>query len=187
MFRECSTPPLPPMFHMSHFTILHVICHMSGVTCHILCITSNVSHVTIFSCLEQLYKSSCLLVRPSIGWSVCPSVRQSVSPMKLKNSNWDKTQKLKLLWNSKTQILDKLKDSMCDKTKNSNCDETQKCKMQVNLKTQIVTKPNTQKSKTQIVAKLKNSNLDKTQIVTKLNNSKCNKTKTVTKLKLWQN
>ena len=42
-------------------------------------------------------------------------------------------------------MLNKLKDSTCDKTKKkSNCDETQKCKMQVNLKTQIVTKLNTQ-------------------------------------------
>ena len=45
---------------------------------------------------------------------------------KLKNSNCDKTQKLKLLQNSKTQ--------------NSNCDKTQKLKLFKNSKTQIMTK-----------------------------------------------
>ena len=36
--------------------------------------------------------------------------------MKLKNSNCDKTQKLKLWWNSKTKIVMKLKNSNCDET-----------------------------------------------------------------------
>ena len=48
-----------------------------------------------------------------------------------KDSNCDKTQKLKILQNLKTQIVTKLKYSNCDKTKffykttNSNCDKTQ--------------------------------------------------------------
>ena len=58
------------------------------------------------------------------------------------NSNCDETQKIKLWWNSKTQIVMKLQ--------NSNCDETQKLKLWWN-------------SKTQIVMKLKNSKCDKTQ------------------------
>ena len=57
----------------------------------------------------------------------------------LKNSNWDKTQKLKLWQNSK-----------CDQTKKSNGDKTQKNKL-------------CQYSKTQIVTKLKNSNCYKTK------------------------
>ena len=40
--------------------------------------------------------------------------------MKLKNTNFDKTQQLKLWYNSKTQIVMKLK--------NANCDENQKLK-----------------------------------------------------------
>ena len=90
--------------------------------------------------------------------------------MKLKNSNGDKTQKLKLWQNSKTQIVTKLKNSNCD-----------------NLKTQIVTTEILTKQnydKTQVVTKLKNSKCDKIQIVTKLKNSKCDKNK---KFKLWQN
>ena len=54
--------------------------------------------------------------------------------VKLKNSNSDKiqilncdeTQKLKLWWNSKTQVMMKLK--------NSNCDETPKTKTKMTLK-----------------------------------------------------
>ena len=86
--------------------------------------------------------------------------------MKPKNSNCDKTQKLKLWWSSKTRIVMKLK--------NQNFDETQKLKLWCNSKTQMVIKLKKIKfwwsSKTQIVMKLKNSNCDKTQ-----------------KLKLWQN
>ena len=59
--------------------------------------------------------------------------------MKPKNSNCGKIQKLKLRWNSKTQ-------------------------MGTKLKTQNVTKL----KKTQIETKLKNSNCDKTHAVTKL-------------------
>ena len=44
--------------------------------------------------------------------------------MKLRNSICDETQKLKLYWNLKTQIVTKLKNSNFDETKNSNVDET---------------------------------------------------------------
>ena len=72
----------------------------------------------------------------------------SNSDTKLKNSNCDKTQKLKLRPNTKILNVTKFKNSNCDKTKkencdktqNSNCDKTQKLKLQQNLKTQIVTK-----------------------------------------------
>ena len=99
----------------------------------------------------------------------------------LKYSICDKTQKLKLIQNSKTQIVTELENSICDKT--------QKLKWWQNSKINIVTKlknSNYDNSKTQIVTKLKNQNSynSETQIVTKLNffnlwqNSK---------LKLWQN
>ena len=61
---------------------------------------------------------------------------------KLNKKNRDKTQKLKLRQNSKTQIGTKLNNSNCDKTKkktkivtklkNSNCDNTQKLKLSQN-------------------------------------------------------
>ena len=59
----------------------------------------------------------------------------------IKNSNCDKTQKLKLWQNSKSKMVTKLK--------NFNGDKTQKLKLWHNLSTQIVTK-------------LKNSSCDKT-------------------------
>ena len=65
---------------------------------------------------------------------------------KLKNSNCDKTQKLKFWQNSKTQIVTKLKKHFFNKI--------QKLKLW-------------QYSKTQIVTKLKNSNCDKTQFMKK--------------------
>ena len=85
--------------------------------------------------------------------------------MKLKSSNCDGTQKLKLgltpklklVWNSKTQIESKLK--------NSSCDETQKLILWWNLKTQAM-------------MKLKHLNCDKTK-----KNSNGDKT---LKLKWWQ-
>ena len=58
------------------------------------------------------------------------------------NSNCNQTQKSKLWWHSKTQIVMKLK--------NSNCDETQNLKLLLN-------------SKSQIVMKFKNSIYDETQ------------------------
>ena len=71
--------------------------------------------------------------------------------MKLKISNCDKTQKLKLWWNSIFFY------------------ETQKPKLWWNSKTQIVRKlKNLKCDKTQIVTKLKITKYDKTQIVTKL-------------------
>ena len=59
--------------------------------------------------------------------------------MKLKNSNYDETKKIKLWWNSKTQIVIKLKTPIVLKLKNSNCDEIQKLKLWWNLKTKMVT------------------------------------------------
>ena len=76
-----------------------------------------------------------------------------------RNTNRDKTQKVKLWQISKTQIVTKLKKSNWDKILNSKCDKIKK--------------------KNQIVTKLK-----KNPIVTKLKNKKCDKTQ---KLKLWQN
>ena len=87
--------------------------------------------------------------------------------MKLKYSNCDETQKLKLWWNS-TQIVMKLK--------NSNCGETQKTQIAMKLK-------NSDWDETQIVRKLKNLNIDKTQIVAKLNLWQNSNTQTLTKLK----
>ena len=43
---------------------------------------------------------------------------------KLKNGHFDKTQKLKLFPNSRSQILTKLKNRICDKTDKSNLDKT---------------------------------------------------------------
>ena len=80
---------------------------------------------------------------------------------KLNNSNCDKTQKLKLWQNSKTQIVTKLKNSNCYKTQNckfwqnSNCDKTQKLNgdniQKLKLKKKI---------KNSNCEKLKNSNFD---------------------------
>ena len=91
----------------------------------------------------------------------------------------DTTQKLKLWWNSKTQIVIKLK--------NSNYDQTQKLKLWKNSKTKIVIKlnfwQNSSCDKTQIVTKLKlwqNSLCDKTQIVRKNQKLKCYKSQIVT-------
>ena len=65
---------------------------------------------------------------------------------KLKNTDFDKTQHLKLWQNSKTLIVTKLKNSNCVKTKkktqivtklkNTNCDKTQKLKLCQNSTTQ---------------------------------------------------
>ena len=72
---------------------------------------------------------------------------------KLKNSNYDKSQKTKLWQNSKTQIVSKIKTQNTQnltKLQNSNCDKTPKINLWQNRKTQIMTK-------------LKNSKCDKTQ------------------------
>ena len=116
---------------------------------------------------------------------------------KLKTSNCDQTQKLKLgKTKSKTQIVTILKTQIVTKLK-----------MWQNSKTIIVTK---KLKKKKIVTELKNSNGGKTQIlklsqnsnnlmVTKINKNivtkifkkknceKTQKTQIVTKLKLWQN
>ena len=98
-------------------------------------------------------------------------------------SNCDENQKLKLWWNSKTQIVMKLKNLNCDETKklklwqklknsiltkfklwqNSNCDKIQ-MREKKSKKNQILTKFKLWKNlKTQIMTKLKNLNGDKTQ------------------------
>ena len=117
------------------------------------------------------------------------------------NSNCDKTQ-LKLWWNSKTQIVIKLKNSNCDETKKlkwwqtlktKNGDKTKKNSYcEKNPKTQIVTKL----ILTQVVTKFKwwkNFIYDITQIVIKLKicNSNCDQTKNsncekTQKLNLWK-
>ena len=86
-----------------------------------------------------------------------------------------------LLWNSKTQIVMKLKNSNGGKTKNLNGDKTQKLKLIQNWETQMWQKKIRRKN-TQVVTKL-----------TLLQNSTCdkppnfNKTQIITKLKMWQN
>ena len=46
--------------------------------------------------------------------------------MKLKNSHFDETQKLKLRWKSNTQIVIRLKHQIAMKLKNANCDKAKK-------------------------------------------------------------
>ena len=98
---------------------------------------------------------------------------------KLRNSNCDKPQKLKLLqnwkkWNcDKTHTL-KLWQNLNNQIvkKPSNCDKTQKLKLWPNSKPKILTKLN---KKTQIVKKLKlwqNSNCDQIQRLKLWSNSK---------------
>ena len=87
---------------------------------------------------------------------------------KLKNSNIDKTQKIKLWQISKTKIVTKLKPQIVTKLKNSNCDKTKK---------------NSNCYKTQNLIFWQNS---KTQIVTKLKNSNCNKAQKVVIVTPWQ-
>ena len=89
---------------------------------------------------------------------------------KLKKSNCDKTQKIKLWEISKLKL--RKNSTNCDLTrfKNSNCEKTQ-LKLRQNSKTQIVTKLKNSScdiSKSQTVTKLKNSNCDKTHFMTNL-------------------
>ena len=107
---------------------------------------------------------------------------------KLRYSNCDKTQKLKLWLNSKTQIVTKLK--------NSNCDNAQTLKLWQNSKTQKMTKlknsncdkSNKKKPKNIDKAqKLKTWQNSKTQIVTKPKNSNCVKTQKLKLLQITQN
>ena len=109
---------------------------------------------------------------------------------KLKNSNFDKTQKLKLWQNSKTQIGIKLCSDSCDSSyscdttdSNDSSDKKNSFTFFFCLKAQIVFKVKNsnfdqthknrlwQDSKTQIVTKLLNSNFEK-----KLKNSNCDET-----------
>ena len=113
---------------------------------------------------------------------------------KLKNSNCDPIQKLKLWQNWKTQTVTKLKNSNFDKTqelklwqnsnnkkivtklKDLNCDETQQLKLRQNSnsncdKTKQKTLTVTKLKQKQVVTKLQNLNSDKTR------NSNCDKTK----------
>ena len=96
--------------------------------------------------------------------------------MKLKNSNFDETQKPELRWYSRTWIVMKLKN--LNNKKNSKAEIVTKLK---NL--------NCDYSKTQIGTKLKNSNCDKTQNheMWKTQNMKKLKNSNVTIIKLWQN
>ena len=92
---------------------------------------------------------------------------------KLKNSNCDKTQKLKFWQSSKTETLTELKNSNCDKTqtviklKNSKLNTIKQLKLWQNYK-----KKKWQNFETQIV-KEKNS---RTQIVKKIEKPNCYKT-----------
>ena len=119
---------------------------------------SNSDKTQIVTKLKLWEKKSKTQIRQN---SDCDSSESSdqkiISQQNLKKTISQKTQKLKLRWNSKPQMLMKLK--------NSNCDLTQKLKLWTNSKTQILTK-------------LWNSNCDKTQ------NWNGYKTQ---KLKLWQN
>ena len=101
---------------------------------------------------------------------------------KLKNSNYDKTQILKLWANSKTQIVEKLSSASSDSS-----DSSDKQIPSHFLVLKIVREKN---SKSKIVTKPKNSNFDKnqkhklwqdlkTKILTKLKKQKnCDKTQT---------
>ena len=86
----------------------------------------------------------------------------------LKNSNHDKTQKLKIL-NRKLKVVQNLETQIVLELKNPNKDQIKNIHISLKLKnsncnkTQILTK-----LKTQTLTKLKNSNRDQTQIVTKL-------------------
>ena len=98
---------------------------------------------------------------------------------KLENLNFDKTQKLKVWQNSKTQFVTK-KLQILTKPKNSNFEE-KKLKFYPNIKTWTIPKlklwPN---SKSHIVTKLKNLNGNKTKKTWELIELK---TKIITKLK----
>ena len=93
--------------------------------------------------------------------------------MYVKNSNCNKTQKLKWWQSSRTEIVTELKNSKCDKTQKLMCVKIQKPNMWQNLLIQIW-----QNSETKIFEKLK------TQYVTKFKNSICDYTKNSNKTKL---
>ena len=119
---------------------------------------------------------------------------QKLNFLQLKNSNCDKTQKLKLWPNSKTQIATKqkkvwqnFKTQMVTKIKNSNCDQTKNIKLwgeKKNSKTPIVRKKKLQNCNCDKTQKLKLWQNSNTKIMTKLNYSNYDK---IQKLQLWQN
>ena len=95
------------------------------------------------------------------NWDKTQTEHMTIQKIKLRqNPNFEKTLKLKLWQNSKTQFVTK-HNSYCDTTQNSNCDnsnsnKTQKLKKQPNSKTWIVMKPKNwnserKKSKTQVL------------------------------------
>ena len=87
----------------------------------------------------------------------------------------------------KTQIVIKLKNSNCDQTQELKLWKIKKLKLLYNSKTEMVTEL---KNSNSYKTNKKNSNYNKTKLVTKLKwwqNSKCDKTQVVTKPKLWQN
>ena len=69
-----------------------------------------------------------------------------------KNTSYDKTQKLKLWQNSKSQIGTKLKNSNCHQTKKKNCKKTKKTTKFDKIQKLV---PKFKNSKTHIVTKLK--------------------------------
>ena len=117
-----------------------------------------------------------------------------------KNSSCDETLKLNFLPNTKTQFVTKLKSSNVDQTQklklwqnsNSNCEQTEKIKLWQNS--------NSNCDKTWILTKLKlwqlklwqNSNCEKSPIVIKVklwqhsNNDQTQIVRTKLKLKMWQ-
>ena len=101
---------------------------------------------------------------------------------KLKNGHFDKTQKLKLFPNSRSQILTKLKNRICDKTDKSNLDKTQIVRKLKNSNCEKTIKKKTNWDKTKTLNWQQTS---KTQVETKLKKSYCEKPKSqsVTKLK----
>ena len=127
--------------------------------------------------------------------SNCDETHVTQIVIKLKNLKREKIQKLILCWNLKTQMVTKLKKSNCDKTqklrlwqnsKKSKCDKTWKLKQSNYDKTQVVTK----------LKLWQKSNFDKNQNVTKIKlwsknketnsmgqKSNCEKTQ---EFKVWQ-
>ena len=99
---------------------------------------------------------------------------------KLKNSNCDRTQKLKLWPNSKLKLGKNPNTQIVQKVKNANGDKTQKVKLCKFFKT-LTTLKYSNRDKTQKLKLWPNSKLKLWQ------NSYCDKTPIVTKLKMWRN
>ena len=106
--------------------------------------------------------------------------------MKLKNSNFDEIQKLKLWQISKNQVVKKFKlwQNLNSERKKSKIQNVTKLKLWKNTRTQIYGKNSkTQWDKIKIVTKLENSNHDRIQKIKLWLNSK---NQIVTKLEIWQ-